>query len=57
MCGEEIDTIVCPFCETVQEDEGYVPSRKQKSVKVVNIKDDLPLVDEALTRLEREINY
>ncbi|MCM8530618.1 MAG: Smr/MutS family protein [Lentisphaeraceae bacterium] len=56
MCGEEIDSIVCPFCETVQEVKSRRPSRKQKSLKSVNIKDDLPLVDEALSRLEREID-
>ncbi|MCM8537783.1 MAG: Smr/MutS family protein [Lentisphaeraceae bacterium] len=55
MCGEEIDSIVCPYCETIQETETHRPSRKKRSIKSVNIKDDLPLVDEALSRLEREI--
>ena len=55
MCGEEIDSMLCPFCKTVQGDLPPTSRGRKKSIKIVNIKDDLPLVETALKRLDQEI--
>lgn len=55
-CGEEIDTYLCPFCGTVQ-DELDIPVRgKKKSLRSINIKEDLPTVEVALQRVESELS-
>jgi|SaaInlStandDraft_1057018.scaffolds.fasta_scaffold38301_3 hypothetical protein len=56
MCGEEIDSLTCPFCKTVQEGQPTARRRKKKNLKVVNIKDDLPLVETALKRLDQQMS-
>ncbi len=48
-CGEEIDNIVCPFCETVNS--SIKKSKKQKKIAKINIKDDMPIVEVALERM------
>ena len=57
MCGEEIDTLTCPFCKTVQEGLSLSPrNSKKKKLKVVNIKDDMPLVETAIERLTEALD-
>ncbi len=56
MCGEEIDELNCPFCKTVQSSMGQLVSRKQRKIRSVNIKDDMPVAETALSRLKGEIH-
>ena len=51
MCGEDIEESICPFCGT-ENSEGAEFSGKSKSA-TVNIKDDLPTVDVALSRVKK----
>jgi hypothetical protein len=55
MCGEEIEESVCPFCLTEQTFSEPV-SRKKAVMNKVNIKDDLPTSDTALSRLQNEMS-
>ncbi|MCH2207177.1 MAG: Smr/MutS family protein [Lentisphaerales bacterium] len=57
MCGEPIDRLQCPFCNTVQGTQPKVKTKtKRRVMKVVNIKDDLPVVDIAIARMEIQID-
>ena len=56
MCGEPIERLQCPFCKTIQGSQPTArKSKKKKNLKSVNIKDDLPLVETAIARLENQI--
>ena len=55
MCGEEIDELVCPFCLTEQTFVETRSSKKKSSMVKVNIKDDMPLAETAIERLQSEI--
>lgn len=53
MCGEDIDSTMCPFCGTQNTPE---PSRKKKNlIYSVNIKEDLPTVEVALERVKSSL--
>ena len=56
MCGEEIEEKVCPFCLTEQSFAEAVHSKKSPAMKKVNIKDDMPTSETALSRLQKEIS-
>ncbi len=55
-CGNDIDDTVstCPFCESPQS-AGARPTTGRRPVKTVKLKQGMPSVDEALSRLEREL--
>ena len=55
MCGEDIEEITCPFCMTVQSEVPSAPTRKSKKIKSVNIKEDLPTAETAISRLRVEL--
>ncbi|MCM8528739.1 MAG: Smr/MutS family protein [Lentisphaeraceae bacterium] len=50
MCGEDIDTELCPFCGT--ENSLPIKSSKKPRMASINIKEDLPTVDVALNRVK-----
>jgi hypothetical protein len=56
MCGEEIERLTCPYCKTVQSAVEQCTSRKKQKIRSVNIKDDMPLADTALSRLKVELH-
>ena len=56
MCGEEIDELICPFCKTVQFSVEQRASKKKNKITSVNIKDDMPLAETALSRLKTEMH-
>ena len=58
-CGNEIgdDVWRCPFCEE-RQDAAPPPSRAQARgrIETLNLKEDRPTVEEALLRLDRELD-
>jgi len=58
VCGEPIDELRCPFCGTVQHESTTHSSKKAKNKKLLraNIKEDMPIVDVALKRLDKKIH-
>lgn len=53
MCGEEIEQLLCSFCGT-ENVENIKASKKQKSA-AINIKDDMPTVEVALSRVAKAL--
>ncbi len=57
VCGNELPptATVCPFCESQRV---FEPSRVTKTTRLVtiNLKEGLPTVDQAMMRLDRELN-
>lgn len=49
-CGEEIDEKECPFCGTVNSFAKV--KKRSKKFPSINIKEDLPTVEEAISRVE-----
>ena len=59
ICGNEVSpgTLKCPFCESVQTLSSPIPrsSARQQKITTINIKEGLPLADDAITRLQKGI--
>jgi hypothetical protein len=56
-CGNEIDDGVsaCPFCDSRQQPRTSPKMRRSPPVVDINLKSDLPTVDQALKRLDVKI--
>jgi len=56
-CGNEIDDCawLCPFCEHQQHGASAPRERQGRRVATVNLKKDLPSVDEAMDKLEQQL--
>ena len=58
-CGNEIEGFVnqCPYCGYSKQSFHIHSKKTQKKFKSVNIKQNLPSVDEARFRLQQEIDF
>ena len=56
-CGNEIDDNAwkCPFCECQQRSFPGPRQKKGLRIATVNLEEDLPSVDEAMCKLERDL--
>lgn len=62
VCGNDIDvrSSHCPYCGSDQKDDGQNQSKSKKRKfrqKTINLEQGLPIVQQALIRLEREIQF
>ena len=55
MCGEDIDSSICPFCGT-ENTFSHSGKKKKNKISSVNIKEDLPTVEVALSRVRENIS-
>ncbi len=53
LCGNEIDTISCPYCDTLNSIEYY--SKPKKKIISVSVKHNFPTVQEAVSIAVRNI--
>ena len=53
LCGNEIDTISCPYCDTLNLTEYY--SKPEKKIISVSVKNNLPTVNEAVSIADSNI--
>ncbi len=57
ICGNPIpdSSRQCPYCEQLQSAEKR--GQTQESIRTINLETGMPTVEEALIRLERELNF
>ncbi len=61
VCGNEIEDTEwqCPFCNSPQPSQatkGSIASPRKEQIRTVNLKEGLPVVEEALRHMRREIS-
>ena len=61
VCGNEIEDTEwqCPFCKSPQPSQGTkssTTSPRKEQIRTVNLKEGLPVVEEALSHMRREIS-
>ncbi len=61
VCGNDIEDTEwqCPFCKSPQPSQatkGSFASPRKEQIRTVNLKEGLPVVEEALSRMRREIS-
>ena len=61
VCGNEIEDTEwqCPFCNSPQPSQatkGSIASSRKEQIRTVNLKEGLPVVEEALSHMRREIS-
>lgn len=56
-CGNPIDDsrVFCPFCECQQQSSSQRRTKQGIRIATLNLKEDLPSVDEAMFKLERNL--